>query len=98
MNQLSIRDANGQTNRELALNIIDTASGFQQKASDTRLGLPRAPNSGLVKARSASANILKERREKKEAHGKVTIKLSAGLWMLPVPNANKIRGKMQAVC
>ena len=78
--------------------VIQAAASFQQNASSVRLGLPapRKPNSGLVKAMGAAASVIKERKDKRENAGNLTMRLGTALWQMPEA-VNNIREKMRQV-
>lgn len=78
--------------------VMQAAASFQQNASSVRLGLPvpRKANSSLVKAIGASASVIRERKDKRENAGNLTIRLGTALWQMPAA-VNNIRGKMQQV-
>jgi hypothetical protein len=98
MAQLDLAVENPSGNQISGAFVMQAAAAFQQNASSVRLGLPapRKPNPGLFKAIGASASIKQERKDKREAAGNLTIRISAALWQLPAP-VNVLRGKMQEV-
>jgi hypothetical protein len=79
---------------DFSTKILEIAAGYQSKASDHRLGLPRTQNASLKKATAASTScfkkaaagvskgktLLTEIQEKRANTGKV--KITAGLWMM----------------
>jgi hypothetical protein len=102
-----LRASNGGDNEdrsEAAAAVLQTASAFQQQASDTRLRISRPLNTNLRKAMatrasplSASLAVIKERKDAKSGSRKVLIRISTSLWQLPSPDASGICGKPKKV-
>jgi hypothetical protein len=83
----------------LVSSIMDKADRYQHDASDTRLGLPRAPNTSLAKANlSRSAQVLQERRDKKDAVNKLTISITSHVYSQAWDEKKRIYGAMKSVC
>jgi hypothetical protein len=87
----AVAQLNGHKKSDLASEILNLATDFQSKASNNRLGQPRAQNTSLQKAvtsrfktpapgLSKGKTILAEMKSAREDSGR--IKITAGLYML----------------
>jgi hypothetical protein len=85
----ALKQLTGHQKSDFASEILQIAAGFQSKASDSRLGLPRTQNTSLQKASNArfknlapskAKTILTEMKERKDQAGRV--KITVGLYMM----------------
>lgn len=84
-------DANSNAN-----SLFLIANSHQARASDTRLGKPRAQNENLSKATTTAKDINAARKEKR-ALWKKSLKITAGLWEIDWQNESGNPGKINEV-